>query len=66
MRLAEPDSTEQSATRRQVRLRRWDPAELTGVPHPPESYQRIEETAEHRRHIDDQRRRDTTHHDRDH
>ncbi len=33
-------------------------AELAGVPHPPESYRRIEESAEHRRHIDDQRRRD--------
>jgi hypothetical protein len=32
--------------------------ELAGVPHPPESYRRIEETAEHRRRIDDQRRRD--------
>jgi predicted transcriptional regulator len=33
-------------------------AELAGVPHPPESYRRIEETTEHRRRIDEQRRRD--------
>ena len=33
-------------------------AELAGVPHPPESYRRIEETQEHRRRTDDQRRRD--------
>jgi hypothetical protein len=33
-------------------------AELAGVPHPPESYQRIEETEEHRRRYDEQRRRD--------
>jgi len=37
-------------------------AELAGVPHPLESYRRIEETAEHRRRIDEQRRRD--YHDR--
>lgn len=33
-------------------------AELAGVPHPPESCQRVEETREHRRRIDEQRRRD--------
>jgi hypothetical protein len=33
-------------------------AELAGVPHPPESYRRIEETQEHLRRIDEQRRRD--------
>ncbi len=33
-------------------------AGLAGVPHAPESYRRIEETAEHLRRIDDQRRRD--------
>jgi hypothetical protein len=33
-------------------------AELTGVPHPPESYRRIEETREHRRRYDEQQRRD--------
>jgi hypothetical protein len=33
-------------------------AELAGVPHPPESYRRIEETQDHRRRMDEQRRRD--------
>jgi hypothetical protein len=33
-------------------------AEPAGVPYPPESYRRIEETQEHRRRIDEQRRRD--------
>ena len=33
-------------------------AELAGVPVPPASYQRIEETAEHRRRYDEQRHRD--------
>lgn len=33
-------------------------AELAGVPHPSESYQQIEEIQEHRRRIDEQRRRD--------
>jgi len=33
-------------------------AELAGVPHPPESYRRIKETAEHRRRIDAKRRPD--------
>jgi hypothetical protein len=33
-------------------------AELAGVPYPPESYRRIEETHEHCRRIDERRRRD--------
>jgi hypothetical protein len=33
-------------------------AELAGVPNPPDSYRRVEETQEHRRRIDKQRRRD--------